>query len=125
MSIGGELYDVGTVGIADSNAPVSIAVITLSIVGALVLGAVMALAVMFHVRKKKKGENILMQAKNVPIASSLLLPVPPANIEHRLSTRLSRAHSRAAADLSPTGDYRRGESGGFIPGCRLRKWTFH
>lgn len=61
MSIGGDVYDVGTVGIDDSNTTVSIAVITLSIVGALVLGAVMALAVMFHVRKKKKGENILMQ----------------------------------------------------------------
>lgn len=74
MSIGGELYDVGTVGMADSNAPVSIAVITLSIVGALVLGAVMALAVMFHVRKKKKGENILMQPNTCPLRAHFSCP---------------------------------------------------
>lgn len=114
MSIGGDVYDVGTVGIADSNATVSIAVITLSIVGALVLGAVLALAVMFHVRKKKKGENILVRPKTCPSRAHFPVSVPPANIEHRLSTRLSRAHSSAAADFSPTGDYRRGESGGFI-----------
>lgn len=74
MSIGGEVYDVGTVGIDDSNATVSIAVITLSIVGALVLGAVMALAVMFHVRKKKKGENIPMQPRTCPLRAHFSCP---------------------------------------------------
>lgn len=42
------------------------------------------------------------------------MAVPPANIENRLSTMLSHTHSSAAADISPTGDYRRGESGRFI-----------
>lgn len=90
MYIGGEVYDVGTVGIDDSNTTVSIAVITLSIVGALVLGAVMASAVMFHIRKKKKGENILMlQQQHSPAAITcfcahyeLLSPARPSS-EHR------------------------------------------
>lgn len=84
MSIGGDVYDVGTVGVDDSNATVSIAVITLSIVGALVLGAVMALAVMFHVRKKKKGENVPMQPRTCPLRAhyELISRARPCS-EHR------------------------------------------
>lgn len=139
--MGWDVYDVGTVGNDDSNNTTVIVGIVLGILGALVVGAGLALVVMFHLRKKKIGEELLIRLKLFPesriahiivcfyahseLSGSFLVPVPSANIENRLSTMLSHARSGSAVDFSPTGDYRRGESGRFIRKCRLRKWTFH
>ncbi|XP_035487698.1 macrophage-stimulating protein receptor isoform X2 [Scophthalmus maximus] len=80
--VNGEAYDVGTVVNGDNNTV--IAGIVLGIIAALVVGAGLALIVMIHVKKKKR-----------------------ANIENRLSTRLSRSRVGSNSDFSPTGDYRR------------------
>lgn len=142
MSVGWDVYDVGTVGNDDSNNTTVIVGIVLGILGALVVGASLALVVMNHLRKKKIGEELLIRLKPFPqsrvahiiivcfyvhseLSGSFLVPVSSANIENRLSTMLSHTRSRGAADFSPTGDYRRGESGRFIHKCTLRKWTFH
>lgn len=140
--MGWDVYDVGTVGNDDSNNTTVIVGIVLGILGALVVGAGLALVVMMHLRKKKIGEELLIRLKPFPesriaciifvcfyahseLSGSFLVPVPSANIESRLSTMLSHTRSSTAADFSPTGDYRRGESGRFIHKCRLRKWMFH
>lgn len=57
MSVGWEVYDVGTVGNDDSSNATVIVGIVLGILGALVLGAGLALVVMMHLRKKKIGEE--------------------------------------------------------------------
>lgn len=137
MSVGWEVYDVGTVGNNDSSNASVIVGIVLGILGALVLGAGLALLVMMHLRKKKIGEEtsdtfvpesraagsiIVCFCAHSELSGSFLVPIPSANIENRLSTMLSHARSSTPGDFSPTGDYRRGESG---RKCRLRKWTFH
>lgn len=131
----------GTVGNDDSSNATVIVGIVLGILGALVLGAGLALVVMMHLRKKKIGEEtpdtfsfpesraahiiIVGFCAHSELSGSFLVPVPSANIENRLSTMLSHARSSTAGDFSPTGDYRRGESGRFIQKRSLRKWTFH
>lgn len=55
--MGWEVYDVGTVGNDDSSNATVIVGIVLGILGALVLGAGLALVVMMHLRKKKIGEE--------------------------------------------------------------------
>lgn len=52
-----EVYDVGTVLFDDSFNKNAIAGIVLGIIAALVVGAALALIVMIHLRKKKRGEN--------------------------------------------------------------------
>ncbi|XP_034389353.1 macrophage-stimulating protein receptor-like isoform X1 [Cyclopterus lumpus] len=84
VSVNGEVHDVGKVVHDDSNNNTVIAGIVLGIFAALVVGAGLALLVMIHLRKKKR-----------------------ANIENRLSTRLSRHRMGSGVDVSPTGDYRR------------------
>lgn len=140
--MGWDVYDVGTVGTDESNNTTVIVGIVLGIVGALVVGALLALVVMFHLRKKKIGEELLIHLKpfceskvahiitvcfyaHSELSGSFLVLVPSANIENRLSTMLSHTRSSTAADFSPTGDYRRGESGQFIHTCGLRKWMLH
>lgn len=51
----GEEFDVGTVVYYDNKT--AIAGIVLGIIAALVLGATLALVVMIHLRKKKRGEK--------------------------------------------------------------------
>lgn len=53
-----KVYDVGTVANDDSNNNKVIAGIVLGIIAALVVGAGLALIVMIHLRKKKRGEKI-------------------------------------------------------------------
>lgn len=53
-----EVYDVGTVGNDESNYTTVIAGIVLGIIAALLVGAGLALIVMIHLRKKKRGEKI-------------------------------------------------------------------
>lgn len=65
MSVNGEVYDVGTVVNDESNYTTVIVGIVLGIIAALVAGAGLALIVMIHLRKKKRGEKTLL-------ASSLL-----------------------------------------------------
>ncbi|KAM9362010.1 macrophage-stimulating protein receptor-like [Symphorus nematophorus] len=84
VSVNREVYNVGTVVNDDSDHTTTIVGIILGILAALVVGAGLALIVMFHLRKKKR-----------------------ANIENRLSTMLSRNRMGSGADFSPTGDYRR------------------
>lgn len=73
MYIGGEVYDVGTVGHADSSHTTVIMGIVLGIVGALAAGAGLAFIAMHHLRKKKKGEGILIRPEiYAPLTSSLL-----------------------------------------------------
>lgn len=52
-----EVYDVGTVLFDDSFNQNAIVGIVLGIIAALVVGAALALIVMIHLRKKKRGEN--------------------------------------------------------------------
>ncbi|XP_060925031.1 macrophage-stimulating protein receptor-like isoform X1 [Limanda limanda] len=80
--VNGEEYDVGTVLYDDNNTV--IAGIVLGIIGALVVGALLALIVMIQLKNKKRAE-----------------------IENRLSTMLSRGRGGSNSDFSPTGDYRR------------------
>lgn len=54
----GEMYDMGTVVNDDKNNNTEIAGIVLGIIAALVVGAGLALIVMIHLRKKKRGEKI-------------------------------------------------------------------
>lgn len=82
--VNGEVFDVGTVIISEGNTSTVIAGVVLGILAALVAGAGLALAVMIHLRKKKR-----------------------ANIENRLSTLISRSRMGSNNDFSPTGDYRR------------------
>lgn len=82
--VNGEVNDVGTVVNYDTNQATVIAGIVLGILAALVVGAVLALLVMIHLRKKKQ-----------------------ANIESRLATMLSRNRGGSANNSSPSGDYRR------------------
>ncbi|XP_074501349.1 macrophage-stimulating protein receptor-like [Sebastes fasciatus] len=84
VSVNGEVYSVGRVVNDDNNNTMVIVGIFLGIFAALAAGAGLALIVMIHLRKKKR-----------------------ANIEGRLSTRLSRSRMGSALDYSPTGDYRR------------------
>lgn len=58
MYVNGEVYDVGTVANDDSNNNKVIAGIVLGIIAALVVGAGLALIVMIHLRRKKRGEKI-------------------------------------------------------------------
>lgn len=67
MSVGWDVYDVGTVGTDESNNTTVIVGIVLGIVGALVVGALLALVVMFHLRKKKIGEELLIHLKPLRI----------------------------------------------------------
>lgn len=84
VSVNGEVYDVGTVIIANSsNNPSVIAGIVLGVLAALVVGAGLALIVMIHLRKNKK-----------------------AKIENQLSTAFSRSRMESRLE-TPTGDYRR------------------
>ncbi|XP_074529741.1 macrophage-stimulating protein receptor-like [Halichoeres trimaculatus] len=83
VSVNGEVYDVGTVVNYDTNHATTIAGIVLGILAALVIGAASALAVMVHLKKKKR-----------------------ADIENRLSTMLSQ-NRMGSSNSSPTGDYRR------------------
>ena len=53
----GEVYDVGTVVFANNNNFTVIAGIIMGIIAALVVGAGLALVVMIHLRKKKRGEK--------------------------------------------------------------------
>ncbi|XP_060898987.1 macrophage-stimulating protein receptor-like [Labrus mixtus] len=84
VSVNGVIHDVGTVVNDDTNQATVISGIVLGILAALVLGASLALAVMMHLKKKKR-----------------------ANIENRLSTMLSHNRMGSANNSSPTGDYRR------------------
>ncbi|XP_029948186.1 macrophage-stimulating protein receptor-like [Salarias fasciatus] len=84
VRVNGEVHDVGTVVYRESNNDTVIAGIVLGLIAALVVGAGLALVVMMHLRKKKR-----------------------ANIESRLSTRLSRSRMGSHQNSSPTGDYRR------------------
>lgn len=59
MSVNGEITDVGTVVNDDTNYATIIVGIVLGIFAALVAGAGLALIVMVHLRKKKRGEEIL------------------------------------------------------------------
>lgn len=54
----GEVHDVGTVVNDDSSNKTVIAGIVLGIIAALVVGAGLALIVMMHLRKKKRGEKV-------------------------------------------------------------------
>ncbi|XP_028302476.1 macrophage-stimulating protein receptor-like [Gouania willdenowi] len=92
VSVNGEDFDVGIVIFGDNNNKTVIVCIVLGIVAALVLGAVLALCVMKHFRKKKR-----------------------ATIANRLSTMLSRSHMGSHLD-SPTGDYRQGSGAMAFPG---------
>lgn len=65
MSVGWDVYDVGTVGNHDSNNAKVIVGISLGILGALVVGAALALVVMIHLKKKKIGEELLIRLKPV------------------------------------------------------------
>lgn len=58
MSVSQEVYDVGTVVNDESNNTTVIVGIVLGIIAALVVGAGLALIVMIHLRKKKRGEKI-------------------------------------------------------------------
>ncbi len=58
MYVNEKVYDVGTVANDDSNNNKVIAGIVLGIIAALVVGAGLALIVMIHLRKKKRGEKI-------------------------------------------------------------------
>ncbi|XP_030633319.1 macrophage-stimulating protein receptor [Chanos chanos] len=87
ISINGQVHEVGTVILVSNHYMVGI---VLGILGALVAGAVLAFVVMKHLRKKKKASLA----------------------ETRLS-HYSHNHNRtnsSDADLSPVGDYRRGET---------------
>lgn len=55
----GEIHNVGTVVNDDNNNNTVIAGIVLGIIAALVVGAGLALIVMIHLRKKKRGEKCL------------------------------------------------------------------
>ena len=55
----GEVTEVGKVVNYDTNNATMILGIVLGIIAALVLGAGLALLVMIHLRKKKRGEKIL------------------------------------------------------------------
>lgn len=55
MFVNGEEYDVGTVVYYNNNTV--IVGIVLGIIAALVVGAGLALLVMIHIRKKKRGEK--------------------------------------------------------------------
>lgn len=59
MSVNGDVYDVGTVVKDESNHTPVVVGITLGIIFALVAGAGLAYIVMNHLRKKKRGEEIL------------------------------------------------------------------
>ncbi|XP_020789740.2 macrophage-stimulating protein receptor isoform X2 [Boleophthalmus pectinirostris] len=82
--VNGEVHNVGTVLINKRDKSTMIAGVVLGIIAALVIGAGLALAVMIHLKKKKR-----------------------ANIENRLSTMISRSRMGSNYDFSPTGDYRR------------------
>lgn len=60
----GEVYDVGTVVNDESNYTTMIAGIVLGIIAALVAGAGLALIVMIHLRKKKRGEKTRLLASS-------------------------------------------------------------
>ncbi|XP_029007683.1 macrophage-stimulating protein receptor-like [Betta splendens] len=86
VSVNGKVYDVGTVVRSGHNNAVLVGIV-LGIVGALVLGAALALLIMKHLRKKKR-----------------------ANVENRLSATLSRTRMGSNNDFALSGDYRRGLS---------------
>lgn len=52
-----EVYNIGTVGLYETNNTTTIVGIILGIVAALVVGAGLALVVMMYFRKKKQGEE--------------------------------------------------------------------
>ncbi|KAM9859691.1 macrophage-stimulating protein receptor-like isoform 2-T2 [Aulostomus maculatus] len=79
-----EAHNVGMVVYEKVNNTTVIVGIVLGIIGALVVGAGLALVVMFHLRRKKR-----------------------AMIENRLSNMLSMNRVGSNSDFSPTGDYRR------------------
>uniref|UniRef100_A0A3Q1JWZ8 receptor protein-tyrosine kinase n=1 Tax=Anabas testudineus TaxID=64144 RepID=A0A3Q1JWZ8_ANATE len=82
VSVNKRVYNVGRV-VYNNNHHTVIVGIVLGIIAALVVGAGLALLAMMNIKKKKR--------------------------ESRLSTMLSRSRMESQ-DLSPTGDYRRGES---------------
>lgn len=55
-----EVHHVGTVAFDDSSNKSVIAGIVLGIIAALVLGAALALIVMNHLRKKRRGERLFL-----------------------------------------------------------------
>lgn len=57
MYVNGEVTDVGTVVNDDGNFTTVIVGIALGIIAALVAGAGLALIVMIHLRRKKRGEK--------------------------------------------------------------------
>lgn len=63
MSVNGEVYNVGTVVNDDTNNSTVIVGIVLGIIAALVVGAGLALIVMIHLRKKKRGKNMQLILK--------------------------------------------------------------
>lgn len=129
--MGWDVYDVGTVETDNSSDTTVTVGIVLGILGALVVGAGLALVVMIHLRKKRIGEELLIRLKVFPefrvpriiivcfyahseLSGSFLVPVLSANIENRLSTMRSHTRLSSTADFSPRGDYRRSESGRII-----------
>lgn len=96
MSVGWEVYDVGTVGNDTSNNAMVIVGIVLGILGALVVGAGLALVVMMHLRKKKIGQEPLTRFP--PNREQLILSLfaflhIPSSAGHFLCT-LSRPFSK-------------------------------
>uniref|UniRef100_A0A673ZXB5 receptor protein-tyrosine kinase n=1 Tax=Salmo trutta TaxID=8032 RepID=A0A673ZXB5_SALTR len=88
VSVNGHAYEVGTV-VFFSNTVNTVGVV-MGIFAALCIGAALAFITMKHVRRKKKGENL--------------------NVETRLARMSARRRISSNPDLSPTGDYRRGET---------------
>ncbi|KAA8593364.1 macrophage-stimulating protein receptor [Etheostoma spectabile] len=93
VSVNGEVHDVGTVVNNHSNNNTVIVGIVLGIIAALVVGAGLALLVMIHLRKKKKG-----------------------TIDNHLSPVLSWNRMGSGPDFVPTGDYRQVDLGSQTPG---------
>lgn len=71
MSVNGEVYDVGTVVNDESNYTTVIVGIALGIIAALVAGAGLALIVMIHLRKKKRGEKTLLASSTCKCDNTL------------------------------------------------------
>lgn len=102
VSVNDEVYDVGTVAFDDSSNKSVIAGIVLGIIAALVLGAALALIVMNHLRKKRRGV-----------------------IENRLSTMLSHNRMGSNHGSSPEGDYRQDSAGLAFPGLMYTASSDH
>uniref|UniRef100_A0A8C6UIT3 receptor protein-tyrosine kinase n=1 Tax=Neogobius melanostomus TaxID=47308 RepID=A0A8C6UIT3_9GOBI len=68
--VNGEAFDVGTVLISEGNNSTVIAGVVLGIVAALAMGAGLALAVMIHLRKKKRGNELNFVTISLKLYSS-------------------------------------------------------